>query len=105
MNQIRVPSTWLTTVLVLATFCIFSPFWPSLLLATWIGLAGLQVMPRLTRFLRGHEGMAASLLMVTLILVAVPIVALLFSVATDAWLFIQRMVETPEIREILATSV
>lgn len=103
MSQVRVRSTWLTAALALATIYIFSPFWPSLLLAVWIGLAGLQVMPRLTRLFRGHTGPAASLLMVTLILVAIPIVALLFSVATDAWLFIQRMVETPEIREILAT--
>jgi predicted PurR-regulated permease PerM len=103
MSQIRIPSTWLTTALVFVTIWIFSPFWPSLLLAVWIGLAGLQVMPRLTRFLRGHAGIAASLLMVAVILVAIPIVALLFSVATDAWAFVQRMTETPEIREILAT--
>jgi hypothetical protein len=40
--------------------------------------------------------------MVAVVLVAIPIVALLFSVATDAWLFVQRMAETPEIREVLA---
>ncbi len=102
MNQVRIPSTWLTTGLVLATVWVFSPFWPSLLLAVWLGLAGLQVMPRLTRWMRGRVALAATLLMVAVILVAIPIVALLFSVATDAWLFVQRMAETPEIREILA---
>jgi len=102
MNQVRIPSTWLAMGLVLATVWVFSPFWPSLLLALWLGLAGLQVMPRLTRWLRGREGLAATLLMVAVVLVAIPIVALLFSVATDAWLFVQRMAETPEIREVLA---
>lgn len=102
MNQVRIPSTWLSTGLVLATVWIFSPFWPSLLLALWLGLAGLQVMPRLTGWLRGRAGLAATLLMVAVVMVAIPIVALLFSVATDAWLFVQRMAETPEIREILA---
>jgi predicted PurR-regulated permease PerM len=102
MNRVRIPSTWLTMGLVLATVWVFSPFWPSLMLALWLGLAGLQVMPRLTRWLRGREGLAATLLMVAVVLVAIPIVALLFSVATDAWLFVQRMAETPEIREVLA---
>ena len=102
MNQVRIPSTWLSTGLVLATVWIFSPFWPSLLLALWLGLAGLQVMPRLTGWLRGRSGLAATLLMVAVVMVAIPIVALLFSVATDAWLFVQRLAETPEIREILA---
>jgi len=102
MNQVRIPSTWLVMGLVLATVWIFSPFWPSLLLALWLGVAGLQVMPHVTRWLRGRAGLAATLLMVAMVLVAIPIVALLFSVATDAWLFVQRMAETPEIREILA---
>ena len=81
MNQVRIPSTWLAMGLVLATVWVFSPFWPSLLLALWLGLAGLQVMPRLTRWLRGREGLAATCLMVAVVLVAIPIVALLFSVA------------------------
>ena len=92
-------------ILVAAAVALLVPFWASMLLAVWFGVAGLHVMPRLTRFFGGRPSVAAVTLLVSVALVAAPIVGMLYTISMDAWQFVNTAMESPEWRETLQVLV
>jgi predicted PurR-regulated permease PerM len=92
---------WIAIALSLAAVTMVFPFWPALLLALWTGIGGLKLMPRLTRFCRGRKSVAAVILLVGIAAIALPVLALLYTVALDAWAFVTRAMESDEWREVL----
>ncbi len=92
---------WLAIALTLASAAMIFPFWPAILLALWTGVGGLLLMPRLTRLCGGRKPIAAGLLLVGIAVIALPVLALIYTIALDAWLFVTRALESDEWREVL----
>jgi predicted PurR-regulated permease PerM len=100
--QLPHASTLVALVLAIAACAVLAPFWAPLLLAVWVGIAGRRLMVRILPLVRGSEQAAAILTILLFAIVAAPIVALLTSLALDAFAFLQKAAQSDEIREFLA---
>lgn len=101
MSVSRMP-LWFVTVLTIAAVGVLLPYAPWIALALWLGIYARRFHIPLTKRLHGRSTLAATLTVSLLLVVAVPIGALLTSVAIDAIALVQRILEAEETRQVLS---
>lgn len=94
-----------TLALTVAGALVLLPFWQPLLLGVWAGIAGRGLMRRLVPLCRGHENIAATLILLGIVLVAAPVIAAFYTILVDAWSFVRAAVANPEWSQTLTMLV
>lgn len=94
-------TTWLTWVLCAVCAILLWPLAPAVMLALWLA-GGARVLHRpLTRVLRGRVRLAAALTVVAVTLVLVPFIAVLTSLAADAYGLAVELLQSPRGKQVL----
>ena len=92
---------WLLVALLVAAAAMFAPFWSWLALAIWVGQLGRHLVPPLVR-LTGRRQRAAAVLTAGLIaLIVVPIALVPATLVADAIVLGERLLATPQARQVL----
>lgn len=101
MTAPRIP-LWFVTLLTIAAAVVLLPYLPWIAMALWLGMYARRFHIPLTQRLHGRTSLAATLTVSMLLVIAIPIVALLTSIALDAIALVQRILEAEETRQVLA---
>jgi len=96
---------WLTAVLVAAAGLVIAPFSPWIVLSLWLGLYARRIHEPLARRLGGHTGLAAVLTVSLLLAVALPIAAVVTSIALDVVALVRRLLASDEAQAVLVQLV
>lgn len=80
---------------------IMFPFWPALILALWTGTAAQHGMRPFRRLTGGRHRAAATLTVLTVLLLVAPLVAVAWILTSDAALLIDRMIASHEMQSFL----
>jgi len=92
-------------LLIVGAIAICVPLLPWIALALWIGLYLKPLHGRLTRRLSGRVGLAATLTVSLLLVVAIPIVLVLTSIVLDAIALVRQLYAAPESQALLVQLV
>ncbi|MBA3464911.1 MAG: AI-2E family transporter [Deltaproteobacteria bacterium] len=87
---------WLLAILFALAVLSLLPFAPWVVLALWLGLLGERIHKPLTRWLRGRSSLAATLTVLLMLLIVVPLCVVVASLVYDAVALVQRLLETKE---------
>ncbi len=86
----------LVVVLTVGAIAVAVPLLPWIALALWIGLYMRPLHGRLTRRLKGRSGLAATLSVSLLLVIAIPIVVVVASIVFDAVALVRQLYAAPE---------
>ncbi len=96
----RIP-VWLVAVLVIGALLVAVPFAPWIALALWLGLYAQRIHHPLTKKLGGRKGLAATLTVSMLLLIALPIAAVIASIVMDAVQLVRQLMESGALESAL----
>jgi predicted PurR-regulated permease PerM len=100
----RIP-VWLVALLVIAALLVMAPFAPWIALALWLGLYARRVHEPLTRKLRGRSGLAATLTVSLLLVIALPIAAVVTSIILDAITLVRQLMASEQTHAVFVRLV
>lgn len=92
---------WLLAVLCAAALVVALPFAPWAILGVWLGLFADRIYKPILRRLGDRSGLAATLTVLLLLVVVLPIAALVASLVIDAIALVQRLASSEEGRSVL----
>lgn len=92
-------------VLAFGTFLLLTPFWPWFVLALWTSGIARPAVDGLTRLIRGRRSAAGLFTLALIVVLALPMVALVASVAPDAYEIGRRAMQSPSGRGALVELV
>lgn len=104
MSPPRIP-LWFVTLLAIGAAFVLAPFAPWMALALWLGLYARRFHAPLTRKLGGRKNLAATLTVSMLLVIAIPLGAIMTSLALDAIALVQRIAAAEETQQVLSTLV
>lgn len=96
---------WTVIALVVAAGLVITPFLPWIVLALWLGLYARKIHGPLTDRLRGRSGLAATLTVSLLLVIALPIAAVVTSIVFDLIALVQRLLESNQAQAMLVRLV
>ena len=96
MTEARKLPTYLVVLLTVAAMAVFVPLLPWIALALWLGLYLKPLHRRLTARLGGRLGLAATLSVSLLLVVAIPILVVFASIVLDAIALARQLWAAPE---------
>lgn len=92
---------WLLAILCAAALVVIAPFGPWVVLALWLGLFAGRIHRPLTRFLRGRSSLAATVTVLILLAIVVPLGAVVISLVVDAIDLVQRLLASEQGKSVL----
>lgn len=92
---------WLVAILCAAALVVIAPFGPWVVLALWLGLFAGRIHRPLTRFLRGRSSLAATVTVLILLAIVVPLGAVVISLVLDAIDLVQRLLASEQGKSML----
>jgi predicted PurR-regulated permease PerM len=96
---------WITVLLTAAAIAVCLPLLPWMALAVWLGMYARKFHARLAIRLGGRIGVAATLTVSLLLVVAIPIILVLTSIVLDAIALVRQLYATPESQAVLVKLV
>lgn len=92
---------WTLILLLVAAAVVTAPFVPWIVLALWLGLYARRIHTPLTKRLGGRSGLAATLTVSLLLVIALPIAAVVTSIILDLIVLVQRLMESEQAQAML----
>jgi predicted PurR-regulated permease PerM len=92
---------WLLAILFAAAVVVVLPFGPWVVLALWLGLFAQRIHKPLTRWLGQRPSLAATLTVLLMLLIVLPLAALTASLVLDAITFVQGLLDSEEGKSVL----
>ncbi len=92
---------WLLAVLCAAAAIVVAPFAPWVVLALWLGLFAERIYNPISRRLGGRSGLSATLTVLLLLVVMVPVAAVVASLVVDAIALVQRLLASEQGKSVL----
>lgn len=92
---------WLAWVLLLACAVLLAPLLPVVVLAIWSADIARPLHGRLSRALGGRVRLAAAITVAAMLIVVVPFVLVVVSLALDAYQLIVQLAQSPEAKQML----
>jgi predicted PurR-regulated permease PerM len=96
---------WTVALLVVAAGLVIAPFLPWVVLSLWLGLYARRVHAPIKARLGGRTGLAAALTVSLLLVVALPIAAVVTSIAFDVIALVRRLLESDQAQAMLVQLV
>jgi predicted PurR-regulated permease PerM len=96
---------WTLVVLLLAAALVTAPFVPWIVLALWLGLYARRIHTPLTKRLGGRSGLAATMTVSLLLVIALPIAAVVTSIVLDLIVLVRRLMESEQAQAMLVELV
>lgn len=96
---------WTLVALLLAAALVIGPFVPWIVLALWLGLYARRIHTPLTKRLGGRSGLAATLTVSLLLVIALPIAAVVTSIVLDLIALVRRLMESEQAQAMLVELV
>ena len=100
----RIP-VWLVTALAIGALLIMLPFAQWIALALWLGLYARRIHAPLTIKLGGRRGLAATITVSLLLLIAIPIAAVVTSIIVDAVALVRQLLASDQTHAVLVKLV
>lgn len=91
---------WLLALLCLAAVVVVLPFAPWVVVALWLGIAAERIYQPMLRWFRGRTGLSATLTVLVLLVVVVPIAAITASLVLDAINLVQRLLKSEQAKTV-----
>lgn len=92
---------WLVAILCVGAVIVSLPFAPWVVLAIWLGLYARTIHTPLTRALRGRSALAATLTVLLMLVIVIPVALLTTSVVIDAIELVQRLLASDRAKSVL----
>lgn len=92
---------WLLALFGAAACVVVAPFAPWIILGLWFGLAARRIHGPLARKLGGREGLSATLTVLLLMSLVIPIAAIIASLVLDAVSLVQHLVQSDRGQQVL----
>ena len=96
---------WTLVVLLVAAAVVMAPFAPWIALSLWLGLYARRIHTPLTKRLGGRSGLAATLTVSLLLVIALPIAAVVTSIILDLIALVSRLMESDQAQAVLVRLV
>lgn len=100
-----VSQRWITGALLVAAGLVIAPFLPWMVLSLWLGLYARRIHTPLTKRLGGRSGLGATLTVSLLLVIALPIAAVVTSIAFDVVALVRRLLASDEAHAVLVQLV
>ena len=92
---------WLLAILCAAAVVVVAPFAPWAVLALWLGLYAERIYNPISKALGGRNGISATLTVLLLLVIMVPIAAVVASLVVDAIALVQRLLASEQGKSVL----
>jgi predicted PurR-regulated permease PerM len=104
-SEIERRHLWTLVVLLVAASVVVVPLLPWIVLSLWLGLYTQRIHRPLTKRLGGRSGLAATLTVSLLLVIALPIAAVVTSIILDLIVLVQRLMESEQAQAMLVRLV